>query len=166
MYIVGKVLKPQGIRGEIKVEIITSFPEHFTTLKEVFLNKNDQWQTCQIDHVRIKSKFAYIRFRGMQTRDQAEELRNQYLYIPDQELQELAENEYYIHDLIGLEVFDESGLYLGEICDVETYVSHDVYVLKTADGEQHLIPAVRDFIRKIDLKNGKIIIRRIEGLIE
>jgi 16S rRNA processing protein RimM len=166
MFIVGKVLKPQGVKGEVKVEIITSFPERFTTLNEVFLKNKDQWNACRIENVRISGNFAYIKFADINSRDLAEKLRNEYLHIPDDDLKELGEDEYYIHDLIDLDVFDEDGDCLGTITDVENYKSNDIYVVQSPNGEQHMIPAIKDFIKEIDLSANKMIIRRIEGLIE
>ncbi|MBN2424336.1 MAG: 16S rRNA processing protein RimM [Calditrichaceae bacterium] len=166
MYIVGKILKPQGIKGELKVEIITSFPDHFTGLKELFVKRDNHWQTCLVENIRIEGRFAYIRFLDVESRNDAEKLRGQFLYIPAEKLKELKEDEYYIHDLIDLEVFDDAGVRLGKIIGVENYQSNDAYVLETETGESYLIPAVKDFIREINLSSKKMIINRINGLID
>jgi len=164
MFVVGKVLKPQGIDGSVKVEIITSFPEHFLDLKQVFILKENTKQAYSIEHVRLSNRFVFIKFAGVNSIEQAEALRNQYLYIEEKDLTPLGEDEYYVHDLLGLKVFDEQGNYHGIISDVWSYTANDVYVVKTETGAELLLPAIKSVIKKIDRKAGKMIIHLMEGL--
>ena len=93
-------------------------------------------------------------------------LRNQFLYISEADLLPLNDDEYYIHDLIGLSVFDEQGNELGEIVNVESYLSNDVYVLKDTDNRLHLLPAVKDVVLDVNVKQKKMTIRVMEGLLD
>lgn len=166
MYIIGKVLKPKGLKGEVKVEIITSFPDHFETLHTVYRNENDQWIPLRIREARREGAFVFIRFDRVESIEQAEELRNEYLYIPEEELTPLAEDEYYIHDLIGMLVVDEQRNRIGELVQVDAYAGNDVYVIKAPDGKEFLIPAIKDVVKKVDVANKTMIIHRMEGLID
>ena len=166
MYLVGKVLKPQGIKGEIKAEIITSFPEHFTKLTQLYINEDARWQAWSVESVRLTGRFVYIKFTGIRTRNEAEKLRNRELYIEKSELLPLEKDAFYIHDLIGLDVLDEAGRRLGSIEEVENYPANDVYVMRGTDGGEYLIPAVKDVVLQIDLQARKMIIREIEGLFD
>ncbi|MHB2150923.1 ribosome maturation factor RimM [Calditrichota bacterium LG25] len=166
MFVVGKVLKPQGINGSVKVEIITSFPEHFMDLKKVYVQKENKKQAYSIEQVRLSNRFVFIKFAEVNSIEEAETLRNQYLYITGDELMPLGEDEYYIHDLLGLKVFDEAGTYLGVIKDVLTYTANDVYVLHTEDGREVLLPAIKSVVKKVDVQAGVMTIHLMEGLFD
>lgn len=165
MYSVGKILKPQGIKGEVKASVLTSFPGHFEELNTVFIG-NKTLQAYSIEHVRVSNRFVFIKFKGVDSRNDAELLRNKYLYIREEELTELDEDEYYIHDLIGLKVFSEEDKYLGEIVDVESYSANDVYILRDALSTEYMIPAVKDIILRVDMHGKKMVIRVIDGLLD
>ena len=164
MYIVGKVLKPQGTNGSVKVEIITSFPEHFLDLKQVYIEKENKKQAYSIEQVRLSNRFVFIKFIGIDTIDQAEQLRDHYLYITQEDLTPLGEDEYYIHQLVGLKVYDEQGQFLGVLKDVLSYASNDVYVVESESKKEIMVPAVKSIIKKVDLKAGTMTIHLMEGL--
>jgi 16S rRNA processing protein RimM len=166
MFIIGKVLKPQGNKGEVKVEIITSFPEHFVSLDSVYIEENENWQAYPIESARLTGRHVFLKFVNIDSIDQAETLRNKYLYIEKDELSSLAENEFYIHDLIGMQVFDESGNCLGEIKDVESYPANDVYVVDSPEGYKLNIPAIQDVVKSVDKEENKMIIHIMDGLFD
>lgn len=166
MYIVGKILKPKGLKGELKVEIITSFPKHFLELKEVFIKDGLDWQTYPVVSAKLTDRFAFLKMAGIDSVELAEKLRNQFLYIGKDDLTVLAADEFYAHDLLGMQVFDEAGNLLGTITDVEFYGANDVYVLKDQDGREHLLPAIKDVIQSVHLEQGKMIIRKLDGLMD
>jgi 16S rRNA processing protein RimM len=166
MYIIGKILKPQGRHGEVKAEIITSFPEHFCKLGAVFIKKTKDWLSYSVDDVRLTDKFVFIKLAGIDSIDQAEQLRGEYLYIPEDDLENLSDSEYYIHDLIGMQVYDQKDMRLGEIVDVEMYPANDIYTVKLLDGSLHTIPAVSDVVKVVNVEQNKMIIRVLDGLFE
>ncbi len=165
MYVIGKIIKPQGIKGELKAEIITSFPERFTGLKKVYINKKES-QAYSIESVRLSDRFVFIKLKNINTCDEAEKLRNEYLYIPQDELMDLEKDEYYIHDLLGIKIYDEQNILLGELVDVESISSNDVYTMKSVDGREFLIPAIKDVIMEVDIAKKTMKIRSLEGLLE
>jgi len=164
MYSVGRILKPQGIHGEVKVQIITSFPEHFYDLTTVFI-KSSTYQAYSIEKVRLSDKFAFLKFRSIDSRNDAELLRNKELYIPEEELRKLESDEFYIHDLIGLDVYDQDDQRIGEIIDVQSFSEYDLYVLKDGQGREQLLPAVKNIIHSVDMKKKKMVIKLIDGLL-
>ena len=164
MYIVGRILKPQGIKGEVKTEVITSFPEHFNDLNELFIKK-DSFEPIEIESRRFSNKFVFLKFKGIESRNDAEILRNEYLFVPEKELFSLEEDEFYNHQLIGLKVYSEENDYIGEILEIENYPEHDVLVVKDSNKEEHLIPFVKDIIREVDVESQKVKIHLIEGLL-
>ncbi len=164
MFIIGKVLKPQGIKGEVKVEVITSFPEHFNDLAELYIEK-ENYEVLKIESRRVSKNFAFIKFLGFQSRDDAETLRNHYLYIPSENLYSLEEDEFYYHQLIGLKVYSEENVYIGKILEIEKYPVNDILVVKDSNNDEHLIPLVKDIIREIDVESQKVTIHLIEGLL-
>lgn len=166
MYIVGKIIKPQGRHGEVKAEIITSFPEHFHSLSTLFINNSDKWVGLKIDNVRISEKFVFLKFAGVDTIDQAGQLRGEYLCIPRENLENLSEDEHYIHDLIGMQVVDENNALLGEIVDVEILPANDIYMVKLLNGNLHAIPAISEVIKLVDTNSNKMTIHVLAGLFD
>jgi 16S rRNA processing protein RimM len=165
MYIIGKVLKPQGIKGEVKAEIITSFPEHFNKLTKVFIDESAA-ESLLIENRRFAKSHVYLKFKDINSRNEAEKLRNSFLYIPESELHSLSSDEFYIHDLIGLKIYSTEEQLLGEIKDVESYPANDIFVFFDKMGIEQRIPIIKDVIKDIDLEAGKVTINVIEGLFE
>ena len=166
MYIIGKILKPQGRHGEVKAEIITSFPEHFCKLGAVFIKEAEDWLCYSVDGLRLTEKFVFVKLTGIDSIDHAEKLRGKYLYISKNDLQDLSDNEYYIHDLIGMQVYDQKNILLGELIDVEQLPANDVYTIKLLNGNLHAIPAISDVIKLVDVEQNKMIIQVLDGLFE
>ena len=166
MYLVGKILKPQGRYGEVKVEIITSFPEHFSSLETLFIKKNDDWLGFSVENVRVLERFAFIKLVGVDSIDQAELFRGEYLFIPEDDLKDLDKNEFFIHDLIGMQVFDESGTLLGKIVDVELLPANDIYTVELLNGSMHAIPAISEVVKIVDIENTKMTIHVLAGLFD
>jgi 16S rRNA processing protein RimM len=166
MFTIGKIAKPQGIKGEVKVEIITSFPEHFFDLDELIIDTDGSLQAYSIESVRLSDKFAFIKFKDIHDRNTAETLRNKKLLIPENELMQLEQDEFYIHHLIGMDVYNEDSVLLGKIEDVVQNLSGDTYVMRNQNNVEILIPAVKDFIREINLDENRITIHVIDGLLD
>lgn len=166
MFIVGKILKPQGIHGEVKIEVITSFPEHFNDLKTLYIEIDQNWRECPVETVRRAGRHVFIKFVNIRTFEEAAVLRNKLLYIQKKDLSSLSADEYYIHDLIGLKVFDEQNVLRGEIVDVESYSANDVYVLRAPNGESLLVPAIKDVVREVNINEKTMRIHVPDGLFD
>jgi 16S rRNA processing protein RimM len=165
MYIVGHILKPQGIKGEIKVESVSPDTTRFYRLKKIFV-QCENLETYLIEAVRISGRFVFLKFSGVNTRNEVEKLRGCEVLIREDDLIDLKDNEYFIHDLIGCRVVDEDGSTIGELKEIMQNPSNDIYVLMAPDGREILIPAISDVVREIDLKTKKIYIRIPEGLLD
>lgn len=148
--IVGEVLKPQGIRGEIKVKPFTDSAEDFKRFKRIFLDGEEY----KILSVRAGAGEVYLGLRSVHDRNAAELLRGKKITVPREEAPEPEEGRYYIADLLESEVFTEEGERLGVLTDIRQAAT-DIYTLK--DGEKEILfPAVRGVITQIDVAQKRI----------
>jgi len=164
MYLIGIILKPQGIKGEVKVKSVSPDPHRFNILDEVNIIEN-KLRTYSIQTVRISNGFVYLKFDGINSRNDAELLRGKEIFIPENQLIDLETNEYFVHDLIGCNVQDEDGQFIGEITDIMQQSSNDIYVIRDRNGQEQLIPAIKDVIRSVDISKKEIVIHVIDGLL-
>jgi len=153
MYLIGYVLKPHGIKGEVKVECISPYPERYKLLNKVYLH-NKSTQTYSIDNVRISNRFVFLKFQEINSRDEAECIRNSEILIARDDLVKLNSNEFFIHDLVGCKVITDQNEYLGDVLNVVQMSSNDIYIVKDRRGKEYLIPAIRDIIKHIDIKTN------------
>jgi len=159
--IVGYILAPWGIRGEVKVEVVTDFPERFAPQKIVYLNT----RPLEIESCRPHKQHLVVKLATIDSVEDAEKLRGQDLTIPRSELYPLPEGQYYTFQIIGLKVVTTEGKLLGRITEIMTTGSNDVYIVEGKRGEI-LIPAIEDVVKSIDLEKGKMVIEAIEGLLD
>ncbi len=153
--VIGEVLKPQGIRGELKVKTFTDFPEDVKEFGTVYIDE----KPYKILSFRVgPDGAAYIGLRGVPDRNAAELLRGKKLEGEREDAPELEEGQYYIVDIIGLSCETEEGEFLGTVKDV-TSLSSDVYTLEK-DGKNILFPVVNGVIVKVDLEAGKLIVNK------
>lgn len=166
MYLIGYILKPQGLKGEVKVESVTPYLERFNRLDRVFLQLKEKKQTYSIENVRISDRFVYLKFTEINSRDDAELLRTAEVLIEEKDLIQPAQDEYFIHDLIGCQVISENNDVIGVLSDVVQMSSNDVYVLKNGEGIEILIPATKEIVKRVNVGQKQIIIHVLEGLLE
>ena len=159
--IVGRILAPSGLQGKLKVEVITDFPERFTPDAQVYLNQ----QPVTIEQVEWYKGRLVIKLNAIDSVEEARKLRGQYLEIPASQLQPLPAAQYYLFQVIGLEVKTTQGELLGKVTEIITADSNDTYVVN-GDWGEILIPAIEDVIKSIDLERGEMTIEPIEGLLE
>jgi 16S rRNA processing protein RimM len=166
MYLIGYVTKPHGIRGEVKVEPVTPDPDRFNQLDKVHLRLKDSTRTYSIKKVRVSDRFVYIKFAGVNSRNDAELLRNAEVLIEEKDLIQPAQDEFFIHDLIGCQVVSEDKEHIGVLEDVVQVTSNDVYVVKKGDGTELLIPATKEVVKQVDIRQKIIVIHVLEGLFD
>jgi len=164
--IIGKILGPYGLKGNVCVKPITDFVERFKKLKRVYIGDNP----IEVEEHYVVSSFlrdddVILQFRNVNDRTAAESFSGKFIYIPEEELVPLPEDSYYVHDLIGLKVCDVNGNKIGVITDVWLLPANDVYVVESK-GKEILIPAISDVVKKVDLENKMVIIELMEGLID
>ncbi len=166
MYMIGYILKPQGLKGELKIESVTPYLERFNRLDRVYLQLKEKKQTYSIENVRISDRFVYLKFTEINSRDDAELLRTAEVLIEEKDLIQPAQDEYFIHDLIGCQVISENNDEIGVLSDVVQMSSNDVYVLKNGEGIEILIPATKEIVKRVNVGQKQIIIHVLEGLLE
>ncbi len=150
--VIGTVLKPQGIRGEIKIKSFTDSPEDIKSFKNVYVGG----VSYKVLSCRVDAGAVYLSLRGVADRDAAESLRALNVEADREDAPELEEGVYYIVDIIGCEVFTSQGERLGIITDI-TSLSTDVYTL--FDGNKNILfPAVKGVVIEEDIKNKKLVV--------
>ena len=161
---IGKVLKPWGLKGAVKIHSYAESPESFSRISEFRAQGKDGPIVLSIEDVKKQKKAVLLKFKGRDRVEDVEELVGLTLYMDKKDLPQLEEGEYYWHELIGMEVWTEAGKPIGTLEKILETGSHDVYVVRKGERET-LIPAIRDVIRKVDAAGKKMVIHPIEGLL-
>ena len=162
---IGQIVNTFGIKGMVKVKPFTDDIRRFDELKTVYVEKNSKQTEYEIEEVKYHKDMVLIKFKGIDKVEQAEMLRNSYLTVSRDSVEKLEEGRYYIVDLLGLEVYTDEQILLGTLEDIFNTGSNDIYVVKDKQGKQILLPAIQDVIKQIDIKNKKIIVHLLPGLI-
>lgn len=148
---IGEVLKPQGVRGDVKVRPITCDIFRFEDIEEVYFLKDDKYTPVGVSLVRMDEDAVYLHFDGIDDRNLAESIRGNFLYVDRAHAVELEEDENFIVDLIGLKGMDDEGNEYGKLVDVMQPGGNDVYVFRDRRREV-LVPALKTAILKVDLE--------------
>ncbi len=162
---VGQIVNTFGIKGQVKVVPFTDDVERFEELNEVYIEKKNELQLFQIEQVNYHKNMVIIKFKGINTIEEAEKYRNCYLKIDRKHAKKLPKDTYFIADLLGLPVYTDEGKLLGKVDDIYNSGSSDIYVVKDEMGKQILLPSIPEVLKEIDLENEKIIVHIIEGLL-
>jgi len=162
---VGILSSTHGIRGEVKVFPTTDDVMRFQHLKQVILDTGKEKIPLEIQGVKFFKKFAILKFKGIDNINEIEKHRGKSLYVTRQEAVPLKENEYYIADLIDMKIFLEDGAAFGILTDVMQTGANDVYVIKTEEEKEVLVPAIRDCILDVNVAENKMIIHLLDGLL-
>ncbi len=162
--IVGRVLGGRGLSGEIKVEIMTDFPDRFHSLSRVYLGEEARPYTVEKVRLRQDNRQVFLKLKGCSDRDAAQKLRGQLVQIPIEEAMPLGEDQYYIYQILGLIACTTEGERLGVVREVLFTGSNEVYVVQ--DGEREiLIPALEDVVLEVDLEKKQLVVELPAGLI-
>lgn len=161
---VGRIVKPQGVNGELRVLHFTSHPEDLSFYRTfVICNENNHTETYRVQHCRVIAGSFILKLKGIEDRSGADQLRNHSLFVSREQLPDLERGEYFISDLIGVEVITDEGERLGVLTDVLELSPHDVYQIQEGDQEL-LIPAVSEVILEVKLEERRMTVRLLEGL--
>lgn len=158
---VGLITKPHGLKGEIKIIPLTDNPERFNDLKKVYLFYNNDYKSVTIQYIKNANNLIIIKLKNYNNREDAEKLRNIYMFINRDEGIPLDSGEYYTQDLVGCKFYYKDKL-LGNVIDVINEGSCDIFIIKNK-GNDVFYPFLADYIDKIDILNKKIDINYIEG---
>lgn len=163
---VGVIVRTHGIRGEVKVFPTTDSPDRFDTLKNVIIRRENRYQAVEVENVRYFKNLVIVKFKGMDSINDVEKYIGSDLCIKREDGVPLSEGEYYIADIIGMEVFDEDENRLGTVKDVMETGANDVYVVNGENGREILLPAIKDCIKSIDIETNEMKVHIIPGLLE
>ncbi len=159
--IIARVLKPWGVRGEIKCEILTEFPDRFASLRTVYVG--DDAKSFSVERAHLHSGSVLLKLQGIDTPEVAEKLRDELVQVAVEDAVELPQGKVYLYQLLGMKVRTVEGQPLGQITDILDTGANDVYVVKD-DEREILLPAIPDVIREINLETGEMVVVLIEGL--
>lgn len=162
---VGKIINTHGLRGEVKIMTWTDYPEDFEKLEYVLAMQRGKESRLDIENIKYQKNNIIVKFKQLKVIEEAEIYKNAVLKVPREALGELPEGVYYIADLIGCEVSDESGV-IGKLYDVFSTGSNDVYDIKREGKRNLLVPIIDGVLQNVDIENKKILIKVPEGLEE
>ena len=152
---VARITTPHGVRGEVKLQPLTDFPHRFADTEFLLLEDGTR---MVLESARLQKDTVLAKFRGMDTPEAWIPFRRHELYVTEDTLMPLPEGQYYIHQIVGLEVVDEQGVVLGRVDDVLQTGSNDVYVVKTAESKELLLPAIDTVVRRIDMAARRMVV--------
>ena len=162
---VGVITATHGLKGEVKVFPTTDDPNRFRRLKEVILDTGKEERVLKIEGVKFFKQMVILKFQGLDDINDVERLRRGILYVTRENAVRLKRNEYFIADLIGMQVENEDGSGLGILQDVISTGANDVYDVRLADGRQLLIPAIRECILEVNVEEGWMRVHLLDGLL-
>ena len=152
---IGKIVAPHGVRCEVRVVPMSEFDEAIEDASTVYVQDRG-W--LEVEGLRYHKNFILLTFSGVNDMDAADRLRNKLVYLSREQIGELPEGRYYIEDLIGLEVFDTKGDFLGQLAEVLVTGSNDVYVIRKEGQKDILLPALKHTIIETNLAEKKMIV--------
>lgn len=159
----GKITAPVGIKGELRVYPYTDDMTRFSDIKSLLLDGQDH----KIQKARYQKNMVVLKLSGIDDRNAAELHINKELFLRREDLWEVPENTYFVDDIMGIRVVNEEGTFEGTLTDIMNNPAHDLYQITPAGGGQSFIlPAVREFIRNVDLENHVMTVKLIDGMTE
>jgi 16S rRNA processing protein RimM len=166
--LLGQILRPHGVRGELRMRILTAYPERIADLDTVYLGREPQKSAARayrVEFMRMHQGFGLLKLASVDDRDAAERLRALFVMTTPDNAVPLEDDEVYIYELIGLPVYTDDGKTLGTLSEVLETGANDVYVVQSPQYGEVLIPALDETILKIDPDAGKIVVKLPEGLL-
>lgn len=166
--VIGKVLSPHGTGGQVKVFPYSDNPDRLNLLAKVELLLESERRVFEVERASIYGRFWLLKFKGIDSRNDAAGIRDSLILIPKKERMLLPEGSFYSDQLIGLQIYDLDGNLLGYITEMVTTEGHDLFLMvrHNRENERKLIPAVKKFVRQVDLKKGVMIVDLPEGLLD
>jgi 16S rRNA processing protein RimM len=166
--LLGEVLRPHGIQGELRLRLLTDYPERIAKLKTVFLAESPEAEKVmpyQVQGMRMNKDFGLLRLHEITDRDQADRLRGLYVLVDIANAVPLEAGEFYLYQLIGLKVVTSLGETLGTLTEVLETGANDVYIVDSPQYGEILIPVIPETIVATNIDDGVLIVNLPEGLI-
>ncbi len=162
---VGVISSTHGIRGEVKVFPTTDDVKRFKKLKKVFLDTGREHLPLEVECVKFFKQFAIVKFKGIDNINDIEKYKGKSLLVDRENAVKLRKDEYFIADMIGLQVYTEDGEAFGVLKDVLETGANDVYIIDSSKYGEVLIPAIKQCILDVDIEGQKMTIHLMEGLV-
>lgn len=162
---IGQIVNTSGLKGILKIKPFTDDIKKFSNLKTIYIKTKSGLTEFKIEQVRYVKNMVMLKLAGIDTVEEAEKYRNLYIKILRDQEEELEEGSYYVVDILGCKVNTDANQELGKIVDVFQTGSNDVYVVKDEQGKQILLPAIKQVIKNVDVKNKIITVHLLEGLV-
>ncbi len=163
---VGVVTSVHGIKGEVKVFPTTDDSRRFKKLKQVYLDTGKEMLPLEIEGVKFFKQMVIVKFKGYENPDDVMKFRQKELWIDRKDAVRLSKDEYFIADLIDMEVCDEEGTLIGTLKDVISTGANDVYAVETPEGREVLFPAIKQCVLNVDTEARKMTVHVMEGLLD
>ena len=162
---IGQIVNTSGLKGILKIKPFTDDIKKFSNLKTIYIKTKSGLTEFKIEQVRYVKNMVMLKLAGIDTVEEAEKYRNLYIKILRDQEEELEEGSYYVVDILGCKVNTDANQELGKIVDVFQTGSNDVYVVKDEQGKQILLPAIKQVIKNVDIKNKIITVHLLKGLV-
>lgn len=167
MFVVGKIINSHGIKGEVKVQQITDFPERFQIGNTIYItDQEENLIPLKIDGFRSHKNNLLLHFKGYNSINDIEPLKGKELKINEDQQEELGENEFYYHEIIGCKVITTENEELGMIESILSPGANDVWVVRGNNNQEILIPYIEPVVKHVNIEDKKVTIELMEGLIE
>lgn len=163
---VGVITQTHGIRGEVKVFPTTDDANRFQKLKEVILETGKERLTLTVAGVKFFKQYVILKFREYDSINDVEKYKGARLLVPREKAVKLQKDEYFVADLIGMQVVTEDGEPFGRLKNVLETGANDVYVVETAEGREVLLPAIKECVLQVDMEKGVITVHIMDGLLD
>jgi 16S rRNA processing protein RimM len=164
LIVIGEVTGAHGVRGAVRVAPVTDFPDHLLTLERVFVVRGGMGRSTRVERAWPAGTRVVMKLAGVETPEEAAALRGATVRIPPTEVHPLPPGRFYIFQIVGLRVRTPEGQALGVVTEVLQTGSNDVYVVRTPDGKDLLLPATDEVIQTIDVAAGQMVVRPPEWL--
>lgn len=164
LYQVGAITQTHGIKGEVKVFPMTDDVSRFQHMKGLILDAGKERRILEVVSARPQKNMVICKFKGIDDINEAEKYKGCGLYVTKENRVPCKEDEYFIADLIGMRAVDESGCALGEIADVLATGANDVYIIRSGEGEEILLPAISECVLDVDISGRTMTVHLLPGL--
>ena len=161
---IGVITTAHGVKGEVKVFPTTDDVKRFKKLKSLYLSHKDILKELKVESVKFFKQFVILKLEGIDDMDKAMAYRNADLLVSRKDAVKCEKDEYFIVDLIGLKVIDEEGAFIGVLKEVLPTGANDVYEIEREDGTSFLLPAIKECVLDVNIKEGFVKVKLLEGL--
>ena len=163
---VGVITSTHGIKGEVKVFPMTDDNRRFKKLKECMLQYKEEWIPVKVQGARFFKNMVILKFEGIDNINDVEQYKQCGIFVDREHAVKLEQDEYFIADLLGIQVDKEDGSPLGELTEIIPTGANDVYVVTDANQKEWLFPAIKDCILKVDMEKRRMTVRMMKGMEE